>query len=114
MSGVAASPQRRREPTSDEFRQMQNSPQFDELRGAYRKFTFPMTVAFFSWYILYVVMAVFASDFMAQKVGGLWNVALVFGLLQFVTTFAITWIYIKYANKNIEPRAAAIREAMEG
>jgi uncharacterized membrane protein (DUF485 family) len=38
----------------------------------------------------------------------------VFGLLQFLTTFAITWIYVVYANKNIEPQSAAIREAMEG
>ena len=114
MSEVGTPPTQRREPTAEDFIEMQKSPQFSELRGSYRKFAFPMTVAFFVWYVLYVVMAVFMPDFMGQSLGGNWNVGLVFGLLQFATTFLITWIYVKYANKNIEPRAAAIREELEG
>ena len=74
----------------------------------------PMTVAFFVWYVVYVLAAVFAPDFMATELGGGWNIGLVFGLAQFLTTFIITWIYVKYANKNIEPKSAAIREELEG
>ena len=59
-------------------------------------------------------VAVFAHDFMAIEIGGGFNIGLVFGLLQFVTTFLITWLYIQFANKQIEPQAAAIREEMEG
>ncbi|APT83155.1 DUF485 domain-containing protein [Corynebacterium ammoniagenes] len=114
MSGATASPSKRREPSADEFIAMQKSPQFQKLRSTYRKFAFPMTVAFMAWYLLYVVTAVFAHDFMAIEIGGGFNIGLVFGLLQFVTTFLITWLYIQYANKNIEPQAAAIREEMEG
>ena len=73
-----------------------------------------MTIAFFLWYVIYVLAAVFVPGFMGTEIGGGWNVGLVFGLAQFVTTFAITWIYVKYANKKIEPRSAAIREALEG
>ncbi|QGU03997.1 DUF485 domain-containing protein [Corynebacterium comes] len=93
---------------------MQASPQFQKLRKTYRSFTFPMSVAFFLWFAVYVLAAVFASDWMATEVGGGFNIGIVFGLLQFLTTFAITWIYVVYANKNIEPQSAAIREAMEG
>ena len=93
---------------------MQKSPQFEKLRSTYRKFAFPMTVAFMVWYLLYVVVAVFAHDFMAIEIGGGFNIGLIFGLLQFVTTFLITWLYVQYANKKIEPQAAAIREEMEG
>lgn len=93
---------------------MRDSAKFGELRAAYRNFSFPMTVAFFLWYVVYVVAAVFAPDFMGKELGGGWNVGLVFGIAQFVTTFVITWIYVKYANKNIEPRSAAIREELEG
>lgn len=114
MAGASPSVAPRRQPTSNEFVEMQSSREFGELRSAYRKFAFPMTVAFFLWYVLYVVMAVFAPDFMGIELGGHWNVGLVFGLLQFVTTFLITWVYIRYANKNIEPRSTAIREALEG
>ena len=114
MSGAQPGIGKRREPTAEDFIAMQSSPEFQELRSVYRRFAFPMTVAFFVWYVLYVVMAVFASDFMAIKLFGDWNVGLVFGLLQFLTTFIITWVYVQFANKNIEPRAAAIREALEG
>lgn len=114
MSGATASPSKRREPSADEFIAMQKSPQFEKLRNTYRKFAFPMTVAFMVWYLLYVVVAVFAHDFMAIEIGGGFNIGLVFGLLQFVTTFLITWLYIQFANKQIEPQAAAIREEMEG
>lgn len=114
MSVPTQQPAARREPTAEDFSAMRVSPQFKELRGAYRNFTFPMTVAFFTWYVVYVVAASFAPDFMGKELGGGWNVGLVFGIAQFVTTFAITWVYVKYANKNIEPRAAAIREELEG
>ena len=51
---------------------------------------------------------------MGTEIGGGFTIGIVFGLLQFLTTFVITWVYVRYANKNIEPQAAAIREAMEG
>ena len=107
-------PAQRREPTAEEFIAMRESAEFGELRGAYRNFTFPMTVAFFSWYIVYVLAAVFAPGFMGTELPGGWNIGLAFGIAQFATTFIITWVYVKYANKNIEPRAAKIREELEG
>ncbi|APT93024.1 membrane protein [Corynebacterium phocae] len=114
MASKVPQPRVRREPTAAEFSAMRESAQFQELRGTYRNFSFPMTVAFASWYLIYVLAAVFAPGFMAIKIGGGFNVGLLFGLLQFVTTFAITWFYVKYANKKIEPQSAAIREQLEG
>lgn len=113
-TGSHATPLSRREPTAAEFRAMQASPQFQELRSTFRNFTFPMSVAFFVWFIGFVLAATYMPDMMASKVFGNVNLGIVLGFLQFVTTFLITWIYIKFANKQIEPRAAAIREAMEG
>lgn len=93
---------------------MQTSEQFLKLKKTYRSFTFPMSIAFFAWYLVYVLVAIYAPDFMAKAVIGSINMGVILGLAQFVTTFLITWIYIRYANKNIEPQAAAIREQMEG
>ncbi|WP_080796030.1 DUF485 domain-containing protein [Corynebacterium pacaense] len=93
---------------------MQSSQEFGELRSKFRSFAFPMSVAFFVWYIAYVLIATFASDWMATPVFGSINIGVLFGLAQFVTTFLITYIYIVYANKNLEPRQAAIRKKMEG
>ena len=112
MAGSTAVPQRH-EPTPDEFVAMQQSPEFQELRSTFRGFTFPVSVAFFVWYIFYVVVATFFPQTMAQPFLGM-NVGIWLGIAQFITTFIITYVYVKYANKNIEPRAAHIREVMEG
>lgn len=92
---------------------MQKSEEFQALRSAYRSFTFPMSVAFFLWYVMYVLLSIFLPSTMGVPFLGM-NVGLWLGVLQFVTTFLITWAYVKYANKNIEPKAAAIRAEMEG
>ena len=34
--------------------------------------------------------------------------ALVFGLLQFVSTFLIAWLYARHANKELDPLAAGL------
>ena len=64
---------------------------------------------FLIWYAVYVLLGAFAHEFMAVKVWGNVNVGLLIGLGQFVTTFAITGIYVRFANRNLDPRAAVIR-----
>ena len=51
---------------------------------------------------------------MAIKLLGNINVGLVIGLLQFVSTFVITTLYVNYANKHLDPAAARLRERIEG
>jgi uncharacterized membrane protein (DUF485 family) len=65
----------------------------------------PATAAFLLWYLLYVVCSNWAEDFMATKLWGNINVALVFGLLQFVTTFLIAWLYSRFSTKRLDPLA---------
>jgi uncharacterized membrane protein (DUF485 family) len=42
------------------------------------------------------------------------NVGLIFGLLQFVSTFAITTMYVRWADREFDPRADVLRERIEG
>lgn len=104
----------RRSPGEAEFTAMQSSPEFQELRSKFRSFVFPMTIAFLVWYFLYVLLAVYATSFMSTKVFGNITWGLIIGLAQFVTTFIITWAYIRFANRQIDPRAEAIRLELEG
>ncbi len=92
---------------------VQNSQEFAELRKTFRKFVFPMTGLFLAWYFLYVILATYASDFMAQKLFGNITVGLVLGLLQFATTFAITMIYARWADRVFDPAAAKLADHME-
>jgi uncharacterized membrane protein (DUF485 family) len=88
-------------------------PDFVELRRRYLRFAFPATIAFMAWYITYVVVNNWARGFMATPVIGNINVALVFGLLQFVSTFAIAYLYSRHANKALDPLATRLRERFE-
>jgi uncharacterized membrane protein (DUF485 family) len=103
-------------PTSstDRYLEVQQSAEFSKLRHSLRSFVFPMTVAFFLWYALYVLLSAYARGFMGAKLIGNINVALVFGLLQFVSTFLIAWYYSRYAAKNIDPTADKIRAELDG
>ena len=89
------------------YEELHDSPDFDDLRRRYRRFAIPWTVAFLSWYLLYVIMSNWAHDFMSIKLFGNINVALVFGLLQFASTFFIAWLYARYMNRNVDPLARA-------
>jgi uncharacterized membrane protein (DUF485 family) len=73
-----------------------------------------MTAFFLAWYFAYVLLAAFAPAFMATPVVGNVNIGLIFGLLQFVSTFAITTIYVRFANRNLDPISDQIRERIEG
>ncbi len=96
------------------YAQMRQSPEFERLRLAFRRFVFPMTVAFLIWYLLYVVLSAYARGFMGHKLFGEINVALVFGLLQFVSTFLIAWLYERYARGTLEPLASSVRDTRTG
>jgi len=103
----------RREISQQDYERVQRSDEFQELRKRFRGFAFPMTVVFMVWYLLYVLMSAYAVDFMATKVLGNINVGLIFGLLQFVSTFLITALYVRHANKNTDPIADRLREQLE-
>ncbi len=93
---------------------MQNSPEFDQLRSKFRKFVFPLTALFLAWYFLYVLLSVFAKDFMGTRVAGNITWGLILGLLQFVSTFAITMIYARWADRVFDPEAEALAQKMGG
>lgn len=110
----AAAPPPPATPSPEAFVEMQASPEFQQLRTRLRRFIFPMTGFFLAWYLLYVLLAAYAADFMGTRIAGSnITIGLVLGLLQFVTTFAITFVYVRFANREIDPRGAALREQLQ-
>ena len=96
------------------YEEVQDSDEFVELRRRFRRFVFPLTAGFLAWYFLYAVLSAYAHDFMATKVVGNINIGVVFGLLQFVSTFVITMWYVRWADREFDPTADALRERIEG
>jgi uncharacterized membrane protein (DUF485 family) len=100
--------------TTTIYEQVQRTAEFQDLRRRFRRFVFPMSAVFLLWYLLYVLLASYAPGFMATKLAGNITVGLVIGLLQFVSTFAITAVYVRYANRHLDPSAERLREMIEG
>jgi uncharacterized membrane protein (DUF485 family) len=101
-------PHEQAEPHSAVYDRLHATPEFQELKKKHSGFVVPATIAFLVWYLLYVVMSNWAHDFMSTKVVGHINVALVFGILQFLTTFLIAWLYGRYMATNVDPLARKI------
>ncbi|WP_020389042.1 DUF485 domain-containing protein [Kribbella catacumbae] len=102
------------DPEMTTYRDVQLSPDFSELRRRFRRFVFPMTGLFLAWYFLYVLLADYAPGFMSTKIGGNINIALLLGLGQFVSTFAITLLYVRWADQKFDPDAKHLRDQIEG
>jgi uncharacterized membrane protein (DUF485 family) len=96
------------------YQDVQESPDFRELRSRLRRFVFPASIGFLVWYLAFILLASYEREFMAIKVLGNINMGLLIGLLQFVSTFAITTIYVRYAERRLDPLAEQLRERIEG
>lgn len=96
------------------FRTVQSSAEFAQLRRNFRGFAIPMTVAFLVWYLAYVLLSTYAEGFMSIQVIGNLNLGIILGLSQFLMTFLITWLYIRHANRSLDPISTRIRDELEG
>ncbi|WP_420836401.1 DUF485 domain-containing protein [Cellulomonas endophytica] len=103
-----------RVPTAEEFAAARDSAEFVELRARFRRFAFPMTAAFLAWYLLYVLLSTYAVDLMSTPVVGALNLGILLGLAQFVSTFLITFLYVRHANRRLDPAAERLRHDLEG
>lgn len=95
------------------FRAVQATPRFSALRRRHRLFVLPVTALCLLWYFAYVLAAGYAPELFAIPVWGSVNLGIVLGLAQVVTTFAVTTLYVWYANKHLDPAAAEIRAELE-
>lgn len=93
---------------------MQESAEFQDLRKRYRGWVLPVAAAALAWYFVYVALAAYAADFMGQRLFGNINVGLLMGLGQFASTFLVTALYIRHADKSLDPAAQRLRERFEG
>ena len=93
------------------YEQVQASEEFQDLRSRFRRFVFSATAFFVLWYALYVALAAFAPEFMSIKVAGNINIGLIFGLLQFVTTFGLAYMYSRFSSAKLDPLARDLEQS---
>ena len=100
-------------PVEESYVAMQESADFQDLRKRYRGWVLPVAAGSLVWYFAYVLLTTYAPGFMSEKLVGNINVGLVAGLLQFVSTFLVTALYIRHADKELDPRSSRLREQFE-
>ena len=100
-------------PEQARYLAMQESTEFQDLRRRYRGWVLPVAAASLAWYFFYVLLTTYAPDFMSEKLVGNINVGLVMGLLQFVSTFAVTAAYVRHADRELDPVGERLRERFE-
>ncbi|MFY0408777.1 DUF485 domain-containing protein [Solicola sp. PLA-1-18] len=99
--------------THDAYERIHAEPEFTELKRRFVRFVVPTTIAFMVWYLLFVVLSNWAPGFMSTPVFGNINVALLFGLLQFVSTFGIAIAYARFANSRLDPLSTRLRDGFD-
>jgi uncharacterized membrane protein (DUF485 family) len=96
------------------YQEVQRSPEFVSLRKRWRGFIFTMSAVFLAWFLVYVLLSDFAHGVVDTRIGGTnFTVGLLLGLLQFVSTFVIATVYVRYADNNLDDDAAALRRRVE-
>ena len=91
----------------------QASPEFQALKRKFRNYAFPVAALSLAWYFLYVLLTAFARTWVATPVFGNINIAFVLGVLQFVTTFAIAFMYDRHSTKHLDDASDAIARKVE-
>ncbi|MFJ7336624.1 DUF485 domain-containing protein [Streptomyces sp. NPDC101110] len=92
------------------YHQLYDTPEFKDLRRRHRRLAFTLTAAFFSLYMLYVLLCTYAPELVTFKVIGNINCALLLGLGQFASTFAIASGYSRAARRRLDPLAAQLKD----
>jgi uncharacterized membrane protein (DUF485 family) len=103
-----------------DWRAIERSPEFVELVQSRRRFTTPAAIVFFSWMLLFLFLMAFAEDFMGTQIVDGLPLAWVFAASQVFMTWALTWLYLRKADREWEPlerraaeRATAVVSAAE-
>lgn len=100
-------------PAAAVYQQVYESDEFRALKRRRRRFVVPISTLFITWYTGYVGLAYYAPQFMAMKLLGNINVALVAGVLQVLSTLALATFYVRFTNQKIDPMAARVRRMVE-
>lgn len=97
------------------WQQVAETPEFQELVAKKRAWIVPATVFFLFWYLLFILMAGYAEDFMGGEflVDGI-TVGYAFALSQFVMTFVLALLYVRRSRDVFDPlRVRALQRAAE-
>ncbi len=97
-----------------DWERAEQSPEFQELVTARRRFVLPATIFFLTWYLGFILLCGYAPDFMGEKLVDGLTVGYVLALTQFLMVLVLGIMYLRRAEHTYDPLAErAARRALE-
>ena len=97
-----------------DWESIEHSPEFQELVRKRRSFVLPATLFFLTYYMVFIILAGYAKDFMASSVYQGLTVGYCLALTQFVMVFALGIMYLRKSDREYDPLAQRVVDAAEG
>jgi len=90
---------------------IERSEEFRELVRRRRGFVIPATIFFFTYYMVFIIVAGYAPEFMAESVYEGLTVGYCYALTQFLMVFVLGLWYLRKADREYDPLSDAAVEA---
>lgn len=84
---------------------IERTPEFQELVRKRRSFVVPATIFFLTWYMGFILLAAYATDFMSERVYEGLTVGYVLALTQFLMVLVLGLMYLKRSENVYDPLA---------
>jgi uncharacterized membrane protein (DUF485 family) len=92
-----------------DWTRIERSPEFRELAARRHRFIAAASAITFGVFLLYLGLATFATGFMGTTVGGV-PIAWLAAMTQVLMTWAVTWTYLRKADREFEPLEQRVRD----
>jgi uncharacterized membrane protein (DUF485 family) len=93
-----------------DWTRIERSPEFRELTARRHRFIFRAAAVTFTSFAIYLGLATFATGFMGTKVLGGVPVAWLAAMSQVLVTWAVTWTYLRKADREFAPLEQRVAE----
>ena len=97
-----------------DWEEVERSPAFRALLAARRRFVVPATIFFLSYYMGFILLCGYASDFMGSSIYEGLTVGYTLALTQFLMVLVLGLMYLKRADEQYDPLADRVVQAAAG
>lgn len=87
-----------------------DSPEFHNLVGRRWRISLVLTAALFVLYYGYILLIALNRSLVSETIGGVTPIGIPLGAAVIVGSWALTALYIVWANRSYDPEAARLRE----
>jgi uncharacterized membrane protein (DUF485 family) len=97
-----------------DWREIEDSPEFQELVRKRKAFVLPGTIFFLTWYMGFILLTAYAEGFMSERVYEGLTVGYCLALTQFVMVLVLGILYLRRAHNVFDPLAEKAIERYAG